>query len=62
MKTEVKTNIVQTHTFTFGKGEKSKAIEQCELLDLDIKSTTSTSVIATKTFTFKEWLEEVKAI
>jgi hypothetical protein len=53
MKHEIKTKIIQVHTYTFENkpGEKKRAIGLCELLDLNIKHTTQTSIVAEKDVT-----------
>jgi len=60
MKHEIKTKIIQVHTFTFEHklGEKKRVIELCELLDLNITHTTQTSVIAEKDVT-RETIESI---
>ena len=63
MKTVSKTEIVQTHTFYLQeKGDKKKAIEQCELLDLTIKYTTKDTVVAIQTFTMEEFIHKINKL
>lgn len=54
MRVDTKSEILQTKIFTFKKGEKKKAIEQCELLGFDIKYTESNKIVATKITQWKD--------
>ena len=55
MKTEVKTELVQTHHFTMTeKGDKKKALDQVDLLDLTVKYSDQHELIATKVIEPKE--------